>query len=79
MRYLLLLLLSLLAFGCESEDTDSEPTSNSVDCRMVGFECTDGFSCQMIPDGAYECLPIGEEPNAGEEPYLFRFPNLACL
>ena len=64
MRYLLL--LSLLAFGCESENTDSENTDNSSDCRMADSECANGFSCQMSSDGAYECLPIGEEPTGGE-------------
>jgi cysteine-rich repeat protein len=76
MRYLLFLLLSLLTMGgCESENTDSENTDTSSDCRMADSECANGFNCQMIPDGAYECLPISEDTTAGEAIQQMCLPN----
>ena len=46
------LCLVALAFGLSSVACDSATT----DCRTVGQECAEGFSCLQNSEGAYECL-----------------------
>lgn len=43
-------------YACEMQ-TDTP----SADCRRVGYECTNGFTCVADSSGQYECVPVMEK------------------
>lgn len=45
-------LLAILVFAC----SDETAAINDLDCRENGIGCTDGFVCDEVAAGAYECV-----------------------
>ena len=51
--------LLLVLSGCG--DGESLGPADARDCRRDGIGCTAGFTCQINPNGLYQCLPGGSD------------------
>lgn len=73
---LFIISLLLIFIGCESKGMNSVTSNDPTDCRMVEFECTNGYTCNMNSNGDYECLPANM-PNMAGVDSMTASPNMA--
>ncbi len=53
--------------GGVDEGGQAETGTERLDCRDDALRCTDGFDCQAVSDGGYECVPEeGDESDVNQ-------------